>query len=89
MRLLAAALVCLTIAACQTRLPLSRAEAVAAGQTWCVRENKAWGDPVDVAKPGEADADVRRFWTVRYAAQPGEHTVLLVNAANGWAKPAP
>lgn len=89
MRPIALCLAILALAACQNRLPLGRAQAAAAAQNWCVRENKAWGDPVDVAKPGEADADGRRFWTVRYAAQLGEHPVVLVNAANGWSKPAP
>lgn len=89
MRLLTLCLAALACAACQTRLPLSRAEAASSALNWCVRENKAWGDPVEITKPGEADAEGRRFWTVRFAAQPGENTVLLVNAANGWSKPAP
>jgi len=81
-----AALACAVLSACQPRLPLSRVEASAAARNWCLRDGLAWGDPVAVEPPGAADADGRRWWTVRFA---GEGRVLLVNAESGWVRMAP
>jgi len=82
-------LVCLAVlacTACQPRMPLSRIEASAAARNWCLRDGNAWGDPLEVAQPGEPDAEGRRWWRVRFA---GEGRVLLVNVDSGWVKRAP
>ncbi len=79
----------LACTACQPRMPLSRTEASAAARNWCVRDGHAWGDPVELVEPSAADADDRRFWTVRFKEQAGERRILLVNADSGWVKRAP
>lgn len=74
--------------ACQARMPLTRTEASAAARNWCLRDGHAWGDPVEVAAPGGADAQGRSWWTVRFKTADGERR-LLVDAMSGWVKRAP
>lgn len=74
------------LAGCQPRLPLNRTEASAAARNWCVRDGLPWGEPVEVREPAAADAEGRRWWTVRFA---GEGRIALVNADTGWVKRGP
>jgi hypothetical protein len=76
----------LILAACEPARPLAHYEARSAAVNWCIREGKAWGDPVQTEKPAAADARGRRWWTIRFA---GADQVVLVDADSGWAKPAP
>ncbi len=78
----------LLASACQERMPLSRIEASAAARNWCLRDGHPWGDPVEIIAPGEPEADGRRWWTVRFKAEDGEHRVQ-VNTLSGWVRQAP
>lgn len=84
----AIAAIAMLTGACQARMPLTRTEASAAARNWCLRDGHAWGDPVEILAPGEADAQGRRWWTVRFKAADGEHR-LSVDAVSGWVKRAP
>ena len=84
-RILPICLAALVCAACQPRMPLTRTEASSAARNWCVRDGRPWGDPVEIKQPGDADANGRRWWTVRFA---GEGRIVLVDADSGWVKQA-
>lgn len=73
---------------CDYRPPLERAQVAAIASNVCMGNNVAWGDPIEVLYPGQADADGRLWWQVRYrgVTEAGRARVVIVDNDTRWGR---
>jgi len=87
---LCAVLLLALLLGCEGRPPLNRAQAISATDSLLLRDNRTWGDAVEVLPPDRADADGRRWWQVRYAPDPaGTDRIVILDDASRWARLPP
>ena len=87
---IALAVIGLVVAGCETRPPLNRGQVVGIADNVCLGDSLNWGEPVEVLEPGEADAQGKRWWQVRYFATPGSAPrIILVDDASHWGRRLP
>ena len=73
--------VVLSLAACETRQPITRGQAASIGDNVQRQYGLAWGDPEEVLPPAPG-ADGHRWWQLRYA----DGHFILVDADSGWGR---
>jgi hypothetical protein len=83
------ALAFLLLAACESRPPIDRAQAISLADDLQRRENRWVGDPIEVLDPAPPDAGGHRWWQLRYPDAPGASAydrLILVDSESGWAR---
>lgn len=84
------AIAALLAVGCERQPPLTRARAVVIADNVQRAEGVDWGDPLEVLPPGDAEADGRRWWQLRYRPGPdGASRLILVDHDTGWGRLPP